>query len=244
MSTSIDYVDCPCCGEKGTLFREFNCRTTEDEHFCMACGYTYSYHFQRDEKGELVRKPTEYNLKDCIFGIRDYDTMKLVHQIPMDTVENISEKMIEDWINYLPSLRKPDDNAPEGSRNIFYMEGETPHQLFYIGNFLTVNKEKNLLIVHEAHVEEEINQGHGVIVIARNNNGTIFQNVPANKTKEEVLKDIEELRDKHLDEIKYIKATWYNNDTKKLEVLVEELKENNLPDNQDPMEMAIHNIPF
>ena len=113
MSSSISYEKCPHCGSEDTLVMELNCRTGEDNHFCMACGYSYVFEFKREEEHNLVRTPVEYPIKDCVLGVRDWNTKELIYQKPLTEIENLSEDTFRDWINYLSSQRKPDDTTPD-----------------------------------------------------------------------------------------------------------------------------------
>lgn len=222
MASSISYGNCPCCGEIGSLHMELNCNTMEDDHFCMSCGYSYHYYFVRDDNGQLVRKPVEFNIEDCVFGVRDYNSKEIIYKRPVSDVEGLSEDIIAEWINYLPFKRKPDDTAPEGSRNLYYIGGEEPQQLFYIGDRITVSDDKTKLIVLQAETKEETTDGHGVIYIGSVNGGGSMYDIPEDMTREEVVEQVKQIINDNPGKIKYIKATWFNKETKKVEVLFED----------------------
>ena len=234
MSSSISYEKCPHCGSEDTLVMELNCRTGEDNHFCMACGYSYVFEFKRDEEHNLVRTPVEYPIKDCVLGVRDWNTKELIYKKPLTEIENLSEDTFRDWINYLSSQRKPDDTTPDGSHNIFYMGGETPEQLFYLGNRITTSENPEMITVHKVVIIEESTPGYGIFNISTKQGGGTSSAVAKEATKEELIAEAERLLKEHGDDIRFILVTKYNEETKTLEEI---FKYESEPDTQVVMEI-------
>ena len=217
MSSSISYEKCPHCGEEGSLVMELNCRTGEDDHFCMSCGYSYTFAFQRDEKGCLVRTPHEYKRADCFLGIRDYNTKEMLYRKPLTEIENLSEDIIRDWINTLSFNKKPDDTTPDGSHNVYCQNGDEIEQLFYIGNRITTNDNPDIIIVEKVNIIEETTPGHGIFYVGSIHGGGTSSAIAETATKEELIAEAERLLKEYGEDIRFILVTKFNTETKKLE---------------------------
>jgi hypothetical protein len=158
----------------------------------------------------------------------------------MSEIENITEEMLADWINYLPSLRKPGDTAPEGFRNFYYIAGEKPEKLWFLGDKIIVKGNK--VIVYQAETKEDISDGHGVIKIKMSDGVGSFHSIANELSKQEVLDMVEQIKRDNPGKVETIRATWYNKDERKIEVLIEEPEDSMCEESIDDIVDDISNM--
>ena len=258
MSSSISYENCPRCGSEGSLYMELNCRTAEDEHFCLECGYSYSYRFARDENDDVIINDMEYDIAYCVLGMPGGDGLKWqkkLSEIPGGYLDILPKwaglrfHKDEEYEKKLASIFGKE--VPDGYRNVYYIGEDGPEALNGLGHFINIKRcTDDVIVVEVAKYEEEINEGYGVINVSMISGGGSCSSVPKEASREDVLKEVEHIKDMNPTTVKGVYATWFNPETKTLEVLSEiERDENEEEDTVETTETSTvsldkDNLPF
>lgn len=201
MGSTIEYVTCPRCKSKESMFIDFNYRSGEETGFCTKCGRSFSHTLKRDSSNKPVREMIHsFDLaKSQVFYVKmainmnNWKIQKILHKIPVtanDTVEEIKE-----FINMRPS-KKSQEKFKEfemfketenefTSHNIYFIDGEKePLQLWY--NTTKFEISDGCLKVHDVVWENEESEGYGVVKFKTEEGAQIF---PLNEGQEPELTD-------------------------------------------------------
>jgi len=229
MSSSISYETCPYCKSEGALYAELNCRTGEDTQFCMECGYSYDYRLVRDEDDNVITNNIEYDVECCILAVtkgKDIIWQKKLSEIPGGYLSifknwggfNFSrneeyEKLLKDVLG---------EAVPDGYRDVFYMGDEEPESLYGFSRYIAKDEcDDEKLVLKQASYEEIEIPGYGVINIAMVSGGGSSSSVGENASKEDIIEEVKRIKDMNPTTVKGVYATWFNSETKTLEILSE-----------------------
>ena len=120
-----------------------------------------------------------------------------------------------------------------------------------MGHFINIKRcTDDVIVVEVAKYEEEINEGYGVINISMISGGGSCSSVPKEASREDVLQEVEHIKEMNPTTVKGVYATWFNPETKTLEVLSEiERDENEEEDTVETTETSTvsldkDNLPF
>lgn len=217
MGSTINYEDCPHCKREGTLYAEYNYKSGEIDHFCMECGYIYARHFKRDENDEIVTRQIEFDRASCFFRVVDYGNNKVLWEKSAADVGDFTSELLTQWHTYGAPFMG--EKLPNGYKEIIFV-GDEDECLYGMGRYIDAKKcDDVFIVVQEAEYEESTYEGCGVINVRMASGGGSSSSVGEGSTKEDVIEEVNYIKEHNPDTVIGVYATWFNKETQKLEVI-------------------------
>ena len=219
MSTSVCTEKCPKCG-KEALFVDFACRTGEYDTFCEFCGFGQHFSFLRNENFDIIREDTSYPMAEVFLVVKSYETGDVYLEKCVADIPDFNNNSVDNYLNHVDGYRF--DEFEDGINNFYWVKNGEYKQLFYRGNEIDVDVDKQWFIVHHVKTDYSETAGCGHIIFFDDTSSRQIA-FTCETTKEEALAAVEEA--KKTPGLKEMFASWLNKETGEFEILFGEYKE-------------------
>ena len=215
MSSSISYETCHICGSPESLCVEFY-TNQEEYHHCSRCGYHYERCIKRDDNQQPIYSEEKFNKEDCYLVQKEYFSDNVLWEKSLNDIENLTDELFKEWINDRYSFG---DESDKGHRQLCVKNGNRMKRILFMFGFWNMQHNEDYIIIRNIQYDEDLKLGAGTIEIIETSGLIACFTMDPGTTKEEILKEMKEKYEEHLDTIEEIKGYWFNEKEKKIEVI-------------------------